>query len=55
MEVENSAVRDRGTDGKGVTSENHLEGLEDNWFDEKMEEIFSNTEEKSNVGYDEHI
>ncbi|XP_021436666.2 DNA replication ATP-dependent helicase/nuclease DNA2 [Oncorhynchus mykiss] len=50
MEVENSAVRDCGTDGKGVTSEDHLEGLEDNWFDDKMEEIFSNTEEKSNAG-----
>lgn len=56
LEVESSAFRDRGTDGKGVTSEDHLEGLEDNWFDDKMEESFSNTmEEKSNAGYDEHI
>uniref|UniRef100_A0A4W5RRG7 DNA replication ATP-dependent helicase/nuclease n=1 Tax=Hucho hucho TaxID=62062 RepID=A0A4W5RRG7_9TELE len=47
MEVESSAVRDSGTDGKGVTSsEDHLEGLEDNWFDDKMEESFSNTKEK---------
>ncbi|CAB1312952.1 unnamed protein product, partial [Coregonus sp. 'balchen'] len=52
MEVESSAVRDCGTDGKGVTSsEDHLEGLEDNWFDDKMEESFSNTKkEKSNAG-----